>query len=242
MKSSPNRQRAIITGASSGIGKSTALAFGKAGIDVALISRTKEKLTPLADKIASWGVQVKVYPLDLSNISTIKTNLEAIVSDFGTIDILVNNAGMGYTNLLEDTSLTDWQKVIDLNLTSVFECIKAVLPTMKSQGRGTIINVASIAATNSFPAWGAYGVSKAALISLGQYLAVEERTNGIRVTNISPGAVNTPIWDSETINADLNREAMLHPDTVAEVILQTVMLPDSAVIESLTITPSKGIL
>ena len=238
----PNQQRAIITGASSGIGKATALAFAQAGIDVALVSRSQEKLTQVARAASGLGIQAKVYPLDLAEISQLKSAMEAIATEFGPIDILVNNAGIGYTNLLRETPLADWQKVLDLNLTSVFQCILGVLPPMRQRGRGTIINLASIAAYNPFPDWGAYAVSKAALITFGQYLAAEERVNGIRVTTISPGAVNTPMWDTDTVKADLNRAAMLNPETVANAILQAALLPTEAVIETMTITPSIGAL
>jgi short-subunit dehydrogenase len=117
-----------------------------------------------------------------------------------------------------------------------------VLPAMRERGEGTIINVASLAAATPFPEWGAYAVSKAGLIALSQSLATEERGNGIRVTTISPGAVNTPIWDTDTVQADLNRASMLTPEVVAQTILQAAILPATAVIESLTITPSLGVL
>jgi len=242
MENSPNQKRAIITGASSGIGKASAIAFAKAGIDLCLIARSEKKLAEVAQIVTDYGVKAKIHPLDLEEVSKVRGEIENIVAQWGEIDILVNNAGIGYTNLLRETPLTDWQKVLNLNLTSVFECIMGVLPSMRKRGKGTIINVASIAATNPFPEWGAYGVSKSALATLSECLAVEERNNGVRVTTISPGAVNTPIWDTETVNADLNRSGMLTPETVAEIILHTALLPQSAVIEKLTVTPSLGAL
>lgn len=242
MVNAPNRRKAIITGASSGIGQATAIAFAKAQIDLCLISRSQAKLEEVSSLVSEYGVTVKILPLDLADLSTVNHNIRKIVEQLGTIDILVNNAGIGYTNLLQETPLQDWQKVLDINLTSVFECIKAVLPEMRQQGKGTIVNVASIAAENPFPEWGAYAVSKAALVTLSKCLAVEERSKGIRVTTISPGAVNTPIWDTDTVNADLNRSAMLTPEIVAQTILQAVLLPDGAVIEQLTITPCLGAL
>jgi NADP-dependent 3-hydroxy acid dehydrogenase YdfG len=166
--------------------------------------------------------------------------MAAIAADFGPIDILVNCAGMGYTNLLAETSLADWQQVMDLNLTSVFQCIAGVLPGMRDRRSGTLINVASIAARTAFPQWGAYCTSKAALVAFSKVLAAEERANGIRVVSISPGAVNTPIWDTETVRADFDRQAMLSPDIVAQAILQAAQLPAEAVIEDLTIMPSGG--
>jgi len=242
MENAPNRLRAIITGASSGIGKATSLAFASSGIDLCLVSRDRTKLEQVADLASEYGGEVKIVSTDLADLSTVKATMEAIVKDFAPIDILVNNAGMGYTNFLKDTSLEDWQKVLDLNLTSIFQCVMGVLPTMRERGQGTIVNVASIAALHPFPEWGLYSVSKAALVSFSQCLAVEERANGIRVTTVCPGAVNTPIWDTETVNADFNKSAMLTPEMVAQSILHTVLLPQGAVIEQLTITPSLGAL
>ncbi len=242
MNSPPNQLRAIITGASSGIGKATALAFAKAGIHVALVSRSQQKLEAIASAVREVGVEAKAYPLDLANIEEVKAKIAAIAADFAPIDILVNNAGIGYTNPLSETPLADWQKVLDLNLTSVFQCVLAVLPGMRDRAQGTIINVASIAAQNPIPNWGAYGVSKAGLVAFSQVLAAEERANGIRVVNICPGAVNTPLWETDTVQADLNREAMLTPETVAQSILHTALLPAQAVIEEITVMPSAGTL
>ncbi len=242
MTSSPRKLRAIITGASSGIGKATALAFASQGINLALISRSLEALSSVAATAKTKGVEANIYQADLSNVATVKSTFEAIAAELGTIDILVNNAGMGYTNNLCDTSLSDWEKVLQLNLTSVFECIKGVLPTMRRQGQGTIINVASIAGSTPFPGWGAYSVSKAGLITLSKVLSAEERANGIRVMIISPGSVNTPIWDTETVQADFNRSAMLTPEIVAGSILHAALLPAGAVIEEMNIMPSAGAL
>jgi short-subunit dehydrogenase len=242
MTSHPSQQRAIITGASRGIGKATALAFAKAGINLALISRSQESLEALADNVRELGVKAHAYPLDLSKTEDVKAKIEAIVQDFGGVDILVNNAGIGYTNTLTDTPLSDWQQVMEMNLTSIFQCVMGVLATMRQQRSGTIINVTSIAATTVFPGWGAYCVSKAGLLAFTQVLALEEKSNGIRVMNISPGAVNTSIWDTDTVTADLDRSLMLTPETVAESILQMALLPPEAVIENLTLMPSAGTL
>ena len=239
---SQNRRRALITGASSGIGKATALAFAKAGIDVALVSRSQDKLEAIATVAREAGVEAKAYPLDLANIEQVKAEISAIATAFAPIDILVNNAGMGYTNSLSETPLSDWQQVIDLNLTSVFQCILGILPAMRQQHRGTILNVASIAGEQPFPDWGAYSVSKAGLIALSKTLAAEERPHGIRVVTLSPGAVNTPIWDTDSVKVDFNRSAMLTPEIVAQSILHAVMLPEQAVIDSVTLMPSAGAL
>lgn len=242
MNSSSSQLNAIITGASSGIGKATSLAFAQAGINLGLVGRSPDTLETVTQSCIQQGVKAKPYVMDLTELTKIPAKIQDIVKDFGNIDIIVNNAGMGYTNLLGETPLADWQQVINLNLTSVFQCVQGVLPQMREQKKGTIINVASIAATQVFPEWGAYSVSKAALLSFSKVLAAEERSHGIRVVTISPGAVNTSIWDTDTVQADFDRSAMLTPDLVAQTILQAVLLPAEAVIEDLTILPSAGTL
>lgn len=243
MNSSSNQLRAIVTGASSGIGRATAFAFAKSGIEVALVSRSQDELEALAIEIQQQTqTKAKAYPLDLTIVDRVSQEITAICNSFGPIDILVNNAGMAYTNTLEQTTLADWQSILQLNLTSVFQCVKGVLPQMRDRSSGIIVNVASIAAKNAFPEWGAYSVSKAGLVALSRALSVEERNNGIRTTIVSPGSVNTPIWDTDTVDADFDRSAMLTPEIVAQSILHTVLLPSKAVVEELTVVPSGGAL
>ena len=239
---SETRQRALITGASSGIGRETAIALAKAGMDVALVGRSHTKLEALEAELAPLGVQVRIYPIDLSQLDTLASSLQSLISDFGPVTVLVNNAGMGYTGALADMPLADWQKLMDLNLTSVFLTIQAVLPSMRAQGSGTILNVASVAAHNAFPSWGAYSISKAGVVTLSRTLAAEEREHSIRVMIVSPGAVNTPLWDTETVQADFARSQMLTPETVAQTILHAIQLPESAVIDEITLMPSGGAL
>jgi short-subunit dehydrogenase len=238
---SDSNYRALITGASSGIGKATALAFAKAGINLVLVSRNRSKLESVAAEAMQFDVKVEVCPIDLAAIAQVKAEISHI-AEHSPIHILVNSAGVGYTGSLLETSLDDWQQVLSLNLTSVFQCIQAVLPGMRDRQQGTIINVASIAAYQSFPEWGAYSVSKAGLLALSKTLAAEERINGIRVITISPGAVNTPLWDTDFVQADFDRSNMLAPETVAQSILHAASMPTQAVIEELTLMPSAGAL
>lgn len=236
------KRRALITGASSGIGKATALAFAKAGIDIALVGRSQNNLEFVSKAAHEFGVEAKAFCVDLAEVAEVKAKIQAIAHEFGNIDILINNAGIGYTGNLSDTPLEDWQQVINVNLTSVFQCMMGILPGMRQQGQGTIINIASIAAKQAFPGWGAYCVSKAGLLSLSQTLAQEERANGIRVMAICPGSVNTEIWDTPTVKANFDRSQMLTPEIVAQTILHTVLLPQQAVIEELTIMSNAGVL
>ncbi|MDG2617893.1 SDR family oxidoreductase [Thermoleptolyngbya sichuanensis A183] len=233
--------RALITGASRGIGAATAIAFAKAGVNLALVSRSADSLESVAAAARKLGVAADTYPIDLEALDQVAEKIGAIATA-SPIDILVNNAGIGYTGDLLTTPLPDWQRVINLNLTSVFQCIQAVLPGMRDRGQGVIINIASIAGYHAFPGWGAYNVSKAGLIALSKTLAAEERSHGIRVVTFSPGSVNTPIWDTDTVQADFDRSRMLTADVVAQSIVHTALLPPGAVIEEITLVPSAGAL
>jgi len=225
--------KALVTGASSGIGQAIAKRLTDQHITTALVSRSVQDLPP-------YGT---AYPLDLSDLRHVKTKIQWITETMHGIDILINCAGMAYIGELITMPLEDWQKLFDLNVTSLFQCIQGVLPTMRSQGAGTIINVASIAGKQGFPHWSAYCASKFALLGMTQALAEEERSHGIRVMAICPGAVNTPIWDTlgDKVPASFNRQAMLQPETVADAIWQMINLPASAMITELVLMPSAGV-
>jgi len=243
MTSKLAQKKALVTGASSGIGKEIALQLLQAGVDVALVSRRASD--DLAEKL-SYGLlaDAKAYPLDLADLSLVAGKIGEIVADFGGIDILINSAGIGYVGEIIDTPLAEWQRTIDLNLTSVFQCIQAVLPTMRSNKSGTIINVASIAAKQAFPGWGAYSASKFALLGLTQALAAEERSNGIKVMAICPGSVDTPLWDTlpPEVSVNFDRTAMLTAASVAECIMSMLMLPSSAIVTDFVLMPNAGVL
>lgn len=231
-------KKAIVTGASSGIGKEVALRLLKAGAQVSLVSRNPEHI--LSELPA--GSNAKSYAIDLGDISQVATKMQAIVAEMGGVDILINNAGMAYIGELIDMPLTEWQKLLDLNLTSVFQCLQAVLPTMRSQKSGTIINVASIAGKQGFPNWGAYCASKFALLGLTQAIAAEEQPYGIKVMSICPGSVDTPLWDTlgDKVPPSFNRAAMLRPATVADSIMTLINLPADAMINDLVLMPNAG--
>ncbi len=230
------QQRALITGASSGIGRATALAFARAGIHLALVGRSADKLQTLVQEAQTFGVQAQAYCIDLACVEQVAYR----IGEIGSVDILINNAGIGHTGALFDTPLSDWQAVLNLNLSSPFQCIQAVLPSMRVCGQGTIVNVVSIGGRQVFSQWGPYCTSKFGLMALTKTLAIEERPHGIRVMAICPGSVNTALWDNPDVDADFDRSAMLTPEDVAEAILNAVQLPQHAVIEELVLMPNVG--
>ncbi len=232
-------KKAIVTGASSGIGKEVALRLLRAGAEVSLISRHPDRLL---DELVDHS-QVKGYAIDLGAIGRVSSQVLEIVKDMGGVDILINNAGMAYIGELIDMPLAEWQKLFDLNVTGVWQCLQAVLPTMRSQKSGTIINVSSIAAKQGFPNWGAYCASKFALLGLTQAISAEEQPHGIKIMSISPGSVDTPLWDTlgDKVTANFNRAAMLRPETVADAIMSLVLLPNDAIVNDFVIMPNAGV-
>lgn len=242
MTHSSTPQQALITGASSGIGAATALAFAAAGINLVLVARSLEKLNQVGEKASQRGVKVATYSLDLAEPSAFPGSLKDILADVGGIDILVNNAGLAVNAPLADMPLEDWQYLLNLNLTASWLCSQGVIPGMRSRGCGTIINVVSIAGRQVFPNWGAYCVTKFALMGLTKALASEERSHGIRVIALCPGAVDTPLWDQETIEGSFDRSAMLSADSIAQSILYAVNLPQNALVEELILMPLGGAL
>jgi NAD(P)-dependent dehydrogenase (short-subunit alcohol dehydrogenase family) len=230
-------KKVLVTGGSKGIGKEVVLELAKAGAIVAIASRQ------VPENLAELGIH-RAYSIDLAEVDSVSAKVQTIINDLEGLDILINSAGMAYTAEILETSLADWQKVLNLNLTSVFECIRAVLPTMRSQNSGTIINIASIAAKQAFPTWGAYSASKFGLLGLTQALAAEERGHGIKVMAICPGSVNTPLWDTlaPEVSTNFDRKAMLDAKTVAVMIMTMLSLPANATIQELVLMPNAGVL
>jgi short-subunit dehydrogenase len=231
---------ALITGASRGIGAATARRFAASGLDLLLIARPSAELDDLTEELRSLGRSVESQGIDLADPKAVKPGILALCSRGLTPSIVINNAGAAWTGPLAEMPLERWQWLLQLNLTSVFQVCQAVLPLLRAHGGGQIINVSSHAARNAFPDWGAYCASKAALASFSRCLAEEERQNGIRVSTLTLGAVNTPLWDSETVHSSFDRRAMLPPDQVAEALLYLAQQPPTQSVDDLTLMPAVG--
>jgi short-subunit dehydrogenase len=231
----------LITGASRGIGAATARAFAEAGFNLVLIARSADALEQLAVTLRRGGSSVETCCLDLSDPKAIAPGLEALLERGVQPDVLINNAGAAYTGSLAEMPLDRWQWLLQLNLTSVFQVCQTLLPALRRQ-RGMIINVSSHAARNAFPDWGAYCTSKAALASFSRCLAEEERQHGVRVSTLTLGAVNTPLWDSETVHSSFDRHAMLSTERVAKALVSLAQQPPSQVVEDTTLMPAAGVL
>ena len=230
---------ALITGASRGIGRRTAELLARKGWDLKLIARRGDQLEQLAAELRPLGVRVDVRSVDLTDPKAIHPELTGLLEQGSAPAVLINNAGAAYTGDLLAMPLERWQWLMQLNVTSVMQVCAAVVPAMRPSG-GLVINVNSHAARNAFPQWGAYCVSKAALASFTRCLAEEERAHGIRACTLTLGAVNTPLWDAETVQSDFDRRAMLTVDQAAETLVNLAEQPVNQVIEDLTLMPAAG--
>lgn len=232
---------ALITGASRGIGAAAAQCFAAAGFDLLLVARSSERLESLANDLRGQGRRVHTTGLDLSEPSEVAAGIEELCGRGLTPTVVINNAGAAWTGQLAEMPLERWQWLLQLNLTSVFQVCQAVLPHLRrAGGEGLIINVSSHAARNAFPDWGAYCATKAALQAFSRCLAEEERAHGVRVCTLTLGSVNTPLWDSETVDSSFDRRAMLSADQAAEALLVLARQPPTQVVEDLTLMPTAG--
>ena len=241
---------ALITGASRGIGAAAARRFAAAGFDLLLVARSVDQLDALAAELRSGGQQVLTAAVDLSDPGAVAPAIQELCGRGLIPTVVVNNAGAAWTGPLATMPLEQWQWLLQLNLTSVFQVCQAVLPLLRrsdssaadSRSGGLIINVSSHAARNAFPDWGAYCASKAALQAFSRCLAEEERAHGVRVCTLTLGSVNTPLWDSETVDSSFDRRAMLSADQAAEALLVLAQQPATQVVEDLTLMPAAGAL
>ena len=230
---------AYITGATKGIGRATAVTFANAGWDLILLARDLEMLEMLRDELSDSGSTINLVKCNLSNASEIGNSINESIKKYGCPSVLINNAGCAFNGNLVEMSLTKWQEIIQINLTSIFQICSLIVPKMRKNG-GLIINVSSHASYNAFPQWGAYCVSKSALAMFTKCLREEERSNSIRACTITLGSVNTPLWETESIKSDFDRSSMLPSNNVSNTILYIAEQPESQLIEDLTLMPAGG--
>ncbi|WP_230842148.1 SDR family oxidoreductase [Gloeobacter morelensis] len=229
---------ALVTGASSGIGRAVAKCLAQQGFAMALVARRQKLLEQLQSQLAP--AKAVVLAQDLTDFGALDALVASVHTQLGPIDVLINNAGITHTGTLESTSVAEWEQVLAVNLTATFALTRAVLPGMRARKGGRVINLVSVAGERAFAGWGAYCASKAGVLAMTRVLAEEVRSEGVRVTAICPGAVDTPLWDS--VGADFDRQAMLSADTVASLVLYAVNLPPDAVLEEATLMPGRGAL
>jgi len=233
-------QVAIVTGAGRGIGHAIATALAREDATVVLAARTRQQLAATAAAIREGGGTALAIPADVTQDAAVEAMVEQAIAELGRVDVLVTAAGVASFGPVAGTKPADWDGMLAVNLRAVMVTCRAVLPIMIRQRRGTIINVASVAAQRAIPGAAAYTATKAGVVGFSRVLAEELRAEGVRVGVLVPGAVDTPLWDPIPNSPDRGR--MLRPEDVARAAVLMASLPPGASLEELTLLPQGGIL
>ena len=186
---------AVVTGASQGIGRDTALALAEAGAKVVVAARNEEKLAALVNDIAAGGGEAFAVKMDVADAEQVKAGFKQVIEKFGRVDILVNNAAVTRDGLAMRMKKEDWDAVLQTNLTGAHLCIQQVLPVMMKARAGRIINISSVVAQSGNAGQVNYVAAKAGLIGLTKAIAIEIASRGITVNAVAPGFIETPMTD-----------------------------------------------
>lgn len=227
-------QTALITGGSSGIGLAIASMLLEEGMAVAIAARDKQKLDQARqslEKTEKKGAKVIAIPADVSKAEQVAAFVEQAVDAFGRIDLLVNNAGIARFNPIEDLSEEDWDETQNINLKGAFLCTKAVLPVMKRQGSGYVVNISSVAGKSGFTGASAYCASKFGMIGLTESLLEEAIQHQIRATAICPGYVATPMVSAVPIP----QGEMIPPEDIGKLVVGLLHLSPLTIIKEIVV-------
>ena len=227
-------KKAIITGGSRGLGKATAIAFAKLGIDVAITGRNEEKLNDTVSELKGFGIEAFYEVFDVGNYEEVKVGIKNIISNLGTVDILVNNAGIAAFGPFNEMEVSVWENIIQTNVLGMYYVTKEVLPYLIDKNEGDIINVASTAGLNGNANISAYSASKFAVIGLSESLMKEVRKNNIRVNTLTPSTIASDM-SLELGITDGNPEKVLQPEDFAQLIVAGLQLPRRAMMANATL-------
>jgi len=222
---------ALITGAGKGIGRATAIAFAKEGINVGLLGRTSENLENVAKELEAYDVEVTMAVADVSDNTSVIAAVDHIKSELGAIDILINNAGTGKFGSFLELAPEDFKNIVDVNLMGVYYVTRAVLPEMIECNAGDIINIASTAGQKGGAVTSAYSASKFGVLGLTESLMLEVRKHNIRVSALTPSTVATDLAFAENLT-DGNPDNVLQPEDLADVMVAQLKLHPRVLLKS----------
>jgi 3-oxoacyl-[acyl-carrier protein] reductase len=228
---------ALVTGATEGIGRATALALGRAGYRVGICSRSIEKVEATLAELRAQGVTAAGAAADVADPDQVRHLVDQVRGTLGEIDVLVNNAGVLIARPIEELTLEDWDVTMATNLRSLYLTTRLVLPGMRTRRQGTIVNVASLAGRNGFVGGSAYSASKHAVLGFSRSLMLEVRKDNVRVIAICPGSVATGMLRNQAMLKP-DHERILRPEDVAASILHVLTLPTGALVSELDIRPT----
>ena len=232
---------AWVTGAGTGIGEGSALALAGAGMRVVLSGRRKAELERVAAQIAKAGGHARIAPLDVTHANAVQAVVDGIAAQEGRLDVVVNSAGLNVQRRAwKHLSRPDWDQVIRIDLDGTFYCCHAVLPLMRQQKGGLIINVSSWAGKHVGSVTGpAYHAAKHGVNAMTESINIEEGLHGIRATAVCPGEVSTPILDKRPIPVSAeDRAKMVQSEDCGELMLFLARLPAHVCINDVTISPT----
>lgn len=225
-------RKAIITGGGRGLGKATAIAFAKEGIDIAITGRNEAVLKETVSELEMFGIQAIYAVFDVSNYEEVKRGIKSILDSLGSVDILVNNAGIAAFGTFNEMEVSEWSQIIQTNLMGMYYVTKETLPYLINQNKGDIINVSSTAGLNGNANTSAYSASKFAVIGMSESLMKEVRKNNIRVCTLTPSTIVSDMSIELGIANKGSEDSVLQPEDFAELIVAGLKLPRRAMLKS----------
>ena len=225
-------KKAIITGGSRGLGKATAIAFAKEGIDVAITGRNEKNLQETVAELKALGVNATYALFNVGNYEEVQIGIKSIIAAFGSVDILVNNAGIAAFGSLNDMKVDQWSEIIQTNVMGMYFVTKEVLPYLIEKNEGDIFNVASTAGLTGNANTSAYSASKFAVIGMSESLMKEVRKNNIRVCTLTPSTIASDMSIELGIANKNSEDSVLQPDDFAELIVAGLKLPRRAMLKA----------
>lgn len=235
-----NGKIVAITGGGTGIGAGIARGLAAAGANVTIGGRRIETLTAVASSVDS-PLPIRTHVIDVAENASIEAFFKDIRDKVGTVDILINSAGINIAKrTMAEMDPDEWDRVLRINATGAYRCVREVLPAMRDRRDGLVINISSIAGKRAISLGGVvYCASKFAMTAMGTAVANEVRHEGVRITNLYPGEVNTPILDKRPVPvSDEHRESILQPEDIAELVLTICRLPPRACVPEIVIKPT----
>lgn len=229
-----NKKVAVITGASSGIGKGIALKLSNEGATVVLVARDEKKLDQVSTELRKAGAKnYEIISADVTNREDIDRAVQQAIEEFGKVDILVNSAGQMKSSAITEGEVQAWDDMIDVNLKGTLYAINAVMPHFQQQQSGHIVNIASISGFEVTKSSALYTATKAAVHAITQGLEKELAKTGIRSTSISPGMVDTAM----TSDTDWGSRKMLEPKDIANAVVYALTQPSHVNVNEITVRP-----
>jgi 3-oxoacyl-[acyl-carrier protein] reductase len=223
-------KKAIVTGGGRGLGKATAIAFAKEGIDVAITGRNEAVMKETVAELEAFGVKAFYTVFDVTNFEAVKSGIKSTISNLGGVDILVNNAGIAAFGTFNDMEVDQWSNIIQTNLMGMYYVTKEVLPHLIHQNEGEIINVASTAGLTGNANTSAYSASKFAVIGMSQSLMKEVRKNNIRVCTLTPSTIASDMSIELGIATKDSQDSVLQPEDFAELVVAGLKLNKRAML------------